>query len=132
MSSSVADVQDGTNEGEFDVVITESDAARAHLRARGRLDSSNAPLLVEVIVGHLRARRRFLRLDVGDLVIADPAAMAAIKQAHQLALRARGTLILIKVPDALRHTFARAGLDTELFMLPPAAHDVAGIGDLRH
>jgi anti-anti-sigma regulatory factor len=132
MSSSLAEVQDGTNDCEFDVVITESDAVRAYLRARGRLDSSNAPLLVEVIAGHLRARRRFLRLDVAELVIADSAAMAAIKQAHQLALRARGTLILIKVSDALRHSFEQADLDTELFMLPPAAHDVAEPGDLAY
>jgi anti-anti-sigma factor len=122
------DVQDDTTERGFDMLVTASDSARANLTARGRLDSSNAPLFVELIADHLRARRRFLRLDVAELLFADPAALTAIRQAHQLALRARGTLILIRVSDQVRRTFARSGLDTELFIVPDTAHGWVGAG----
>jgi anti-anti-sigma regulatory factor len=129
MSSSLVEVQQNANEGEFDVLTSESDTARANLRARGTLDSSSAPLLAEVIAGHVRARRRFLRLDVANLVIADLDALDILRQAHHFVLRARGTLILTRVTDALRTSLARAGLDRELFIVPPSSHEAGMCAD---
>lgn len=129
MSRSLAEVQHYANEGEFDVLTTQSDTARANLRASGTLDSSSAALLAEVIAGHVRVRRRFLRLDVADLVIADLDALDILRQAHHLVLQARGTLILTRVSATLRATFAQAGLETELFIVPPSAHELASSAD---
>lgn len=123
MSSSLLEVPEDASEGGFDIRTTDTSAGRANLRARGILDSSSAPVLAEVIAGHVRAGRRFLRLDLADLRIADPDALEIVRRAHHLVLRARGTLILTRVPEGLRATFARAGLDTELFILPPSAYE---------
>lgn len=125
MSSSLAEVQDHAHEDEFDVLLTHSDRARANLRARGTLDADSAPLLAEIIAGHVRAGRRFIRLDIGCLAFADREALLVVRRAHRLVLDARGTLILTRVTESHRLTFAAGGLERELFIVPLSAHESA-------
>jgi anti-anti-sigma regulatory factor len=106
---------------DFDVRTTNTDTYRASLRVRGQLDRSSAPVLAETIAGHLRSRRRFLRLDVRDLTIADQAAAHVLVEAHRRLLAARGTLILTGVGAKLER--ALGSLAGELFTVPPSAYE---------
>ena len=112
----------------FDVVTTAYDRFRADLRVRGGLEAASAPVLAEVIAGHLRARRRFIRLDVLGLRICDPGAAHVLLDAHRNLLAERGTLILTGVTRALHHALEQAGLAQDLFTVPACAHEQAGDG----
>ena len=121
MSTALQETGQYADNHQLDIITVQSDSTRAILRARGTLDSSNAPLLAEVIAGHVRSRRRFLRLDVSRLSIADADALTVIVEAHQALLAVRGTLILTGVTDPVRSTLAGAGLDRHLFLVQPMA-----------
>ncbi|MEO6884894.1 MAG: STAS domain-containing protein [Jatrophihabitantaceae bacterium] len=113
----------------LDIVTVQSDSTRATLRARGTLDSANAPLLAEVLAGHVRSRRRFLRLDVSELSITDTDAVSVIVQAHQALLAVRGTLILTGVSDPVGTMLAGAGVDRQLFLIRQMASELIGPND---
>ncbi len=109
----------------FEVRTTAYDRFRAALRVRGGLDAASAPVLAEVIAGHLRARRRFVRLDVLGLRICEPGAARVLLEAHRTLLAARGTLILTGVTRSLHHALEQAGLAQDLFTVPVCAHEEA-------
>jgi anti-anti-sigma factor len=117
-----ADVVDGAPR-DFDVWTVDSDAVRAALRVRGRLDAENAELLATVIDSHIRAGRRFLRVNLAAVTELDADGMRTLEQAHSSLLAARGTLIITCVHGQVAQALVRAGLDRLLFALPPTAAD---------
>jgi anti-anti-sigma factor len=107
--------------GGFDVRTARCDATRANLHLSGDLDDGAAVVLAEVIDGHVRAGRRFLRLHVGGLRSLDDAAVAVLAQAHERLLTARGTMILTGVRGPIEQALRAAAPASPLFMLPPNA-----------
>lgn len=123
MATPLVEIEPRSEARSFDVRTTHSDTYRASLRASGPLDAASAPLLAEVITGHVRSRRRFIRLDVGALRVADEAGARVLAEMHRRLLAARGTLILTGVLPSFESALSRAGIAGELFTLPPAAFE---------
>jgi len=107
--------------GGFDVRTARCDATRANLYLSGDLDDGAAVVLAEVIEGHLRAGRRFLRLHVGGLRSLAQPAVAVIAAAHEKLLAARGTMILTGVDGSIETALRAAAPASPLFMLAPTA-----------
>jgi anti-anti-sigma regulatory factor len=115
------DEQAGT--GSFDVRTVAADASRAAVRVTGDLTAGFAGLLAEVIDGHLRAGRRFVRLNVSAVHVVDGAAIAELHRAHRAFLERRGTLILTGVGPVVHAALALTGLLEDLLVLPPTADE---------
>lgn len=107
--------------GGFDLRTVHVDTHRVSLCASGTLDAANAPLLAAVIDGHVRNRRRFMRMDVAELIVDGDEAVAVLASVHRQLLDVRGTLVLTSVHKALYATLAGAGLASELFLVAPTA-----------
>jgi anti-anti-sigma regulatory factor len=107
--------------GNFEVRTVAVDATRAAVRVTGDLRAECGLLLAEVLDGHLRAGRRFVRLNVSGIDALDPAAGAELQRAHRAFLERRGTLILTGVGTAVRAALAAGGLLDDLLVLPPSA-----------
>ena len=110
--------------GGFDVRTSTCDATRANLTVSGDLDADGAAVLEQVIDGHVRAGRRFLRLEMGGLRTVGDAATVVIARAHEQLLASRGTLILTGVE---RHIEARlrAAARSPLLLLPATSADLS-------
>jgi anti-anti-sigma regulatory factor len=109
--------------GSFDVRTVAADASRASMRVTGDLTAGCAGLLGEVIDGHLRAGRRFVRLNVGGVQVIDRAVVAELHRAHRAFLERRGTLILTGVGPVVQAALAGTGLLKDLLVLPPSADE---------
>ena len=107
--------------GGFDVRTTKSDASRANLQVSGHLDADSAALLHQVIDGHLRAGRRYLRLHVGGVRSIDDAALAVIATTHERLLALAGTLILTGVHEAIEPVLRTAAPASPLLLLAVTA-----------
>ena len=107
--------------GSFDVRTSKSDASRANLQVSGHLDADSAALLQQVIDGHLRAGRRYLRLHVGGVRSIDGAALAVIATTHERLLASRGTLILTGVRDDIEPVLRAAAPASPLLLLAVTA-----------
>jgi len=110
--------------GEFDVRTIRTDSTRATLEISGRLDARSAPLLAEVIDGHLRAGRRFLRLNVAAMTDLDRAGADVLVACHDRLLGARGTLILTGVGETVEDSLRERDLDDRLFLIAPTAAEL--------
>lgn len=119
IASAIADEQAGT--GNFDVRTVAADATRAAVRVTGELRAECGLLLGEVLDGHLRAGRRFVRLNVSGVDALDAAAGFELQRAHRAFLERRGTLILTGVGPVVRAALAVDGLLDDLLVLPPSA-----------
>jgi anti-anti-sigma regulatory factor len=106
---------------EFEVRTAHCDALRANIRVAGNVDDEAAGVLAEVIDGHVRAGRRFLRLHVGGVRALSPAAIELIGQAHERLLARRGTMILTGVSGRLEAELRAATPASPLFLLAPTA-----------
>lgn len=107
----------------------------ATVRVGGELDLGTAAPLWAVLRHHLTAGRRFLRLDVSDLTFVDATALTGLREIHDEALAARGTLVLTGVRALVARVLHMTGLDGVLFLGGPRAeHDIAspGIGMPGH
>ena len=104
--------------GGFDVRTSSCDASRANLTVSGELDGDGAAVLGEVIDGHIRAGRRFLRLHVGGVRALGDAAMLVLARAHEQLLAARGTLILTGVEGPIETALRAAAPGSPLLLLP--------------
>lgn len=104
----------------FDVRTSRCDAARANLSVSGDLDADGAAVLAQVIDGHVRAGRRFLRLHLGGVRSLGDAAMLVIARAHEQLLAARGTLILTGVEGRIEAALRLAAPASPLLLLPGA------------
>jgi anti-anti-sigma regulatory factor len=105
----------------FEVRTTRSDELRANLQVRGLLDSGAAAVLAHVIDGHIRAGRRFLRLDVGDVRSVGESAVAVIAVAHERLLARRGTMILTGVSAGMEAVLRGATPASPLLLVSPTA-----------
>jgi anti-anti-sigma regulatory factor len=103
--------------GGFDVRTSTCDATRANLNVSGDLDADGAAVLEQVIEGHVRAGRRFLRLEMGGVRTVGDAATVVIARAHEQLLASRGTLILTGVERRIE-TRLRAAAASPLLLLP--------------
>ena len=75
-----------------------------------------APPLWAVLRSHLRAGRRFLRLDVSALGFVDASALAVLREIHDEALTARGTLVVTGVGTMVERVLHLTALDDVLFL----------------
>ncbi|MGH8860631.1 MAG: STAS domain-containing protein [Jatrophihabitantaceae bacterium] len=91
----------------------------------GDLDAGGAAVLAQVIDGHVRAGRRFLRLNVGGARNLGDAAIAVIARAHEQLLASRGTLVLTAVDTRLEAALRAAAPASTLLMLPVTTIDSA-------
>lgn len=112
--------------GGFDVRTSRSDATRANITLTGDLDEDAAAVLAEVIDGHVRAGRRFLRMHVGGLRSLSHASVDVIARAHDRLLGVRGTLILTGVVGPVEAVLRSAAPGSPLFLLPPTASENLG------
>jgi anti-anti-sigma regulatory factor len=104
--------------GGFDVRTSTCDASRANLHVSGDLDADGAAVLGQVIDGHIRAGRRFLRLHLGGVRSLGDAATVAIARAHEQLLAGRGTLILTGVSGPIEAALRVAAPASPLLLLP--------------
>ncbi|WP_375483173.1 STAS domain-containing protein [uncultured Jatrophihabitans sp.] len=93
-----------------------ADPQGATVKARGHLDLGTAPPLWAVLRSHLRSGRRFLRLDVSALGFVDASALAALREIHDEALIARGTLVVTGVGALVERVLHLTALDDVLFL----------------
>ena len=114
-----------TPTGGFDVRTSSCDATRANLYVSGDLDSDGAEVLSKVIAGHLRAGRRFLRLNLGGVRSLSDAATVAIARAHEQLLASRGTLILTGVEGSIEELLRLAAPASPLLLLPATMTEIA-------
>ena len=123
MTLSVDTEPDDTSapDSHFDVHTVRCDATRANVRVSGDLDDGGASVLAEVIDGHLRAGRRFLRLHVGRVRTLGTAAVEVIAAAHDQLLARRGTMILTGVDATLEAVLRAATPASPLLILAPTA-----------
>lgn len=106
------------------VRTTHRETDTAELKVSGRLNAATAPAFACVVDAHLAGGRRFLRVNMLRLGDADAAGLAALLALHRRALAARGTLILIGVPDVVRAAINSAGLGQVLFLIAPTAAEL--------
>jgi anti-anti-sigma regulatory factor len=111
-------------QGGFDVRTASCDATRANVYVSGDLDCDGAAVLAQVIDGHVRAGRRFLRLNLGGVRTLDPAATMVIARAHEQLLATKGTLILIGVGGRIEAVLRSAAPASPLLLLPAAVTEV--------
>jgi anti-anti-sigma regulatory factor len=110
----------------FDVRTAGCDATRANLHLSGNLDDGAAVVLAEVIDGHIRAGRRFLRLHVGGLKVLGTQAVDVIAAAHDRLLASKGTMILTAVGGPIEAALRAAAPGSPLLLLPPTAAERLG------
>jgi anti-anti-sigma regulatory factor len=109
----------------FDVQTTRSDELRANLKVSGLLDSGAAAVLGQVIDGHIRAGRRFLRVNVGGVRSLGDSAIDVIARAHERLLARRGTMILTGVSAGMEAVLRAATPASPLLLVSPTAADRA-------
>jgi anti-anti-sigma factor len=119
--TAVAIEADADRAPDVEISTVLSDATRAEIRVVGELDGAAAVLLHEVVDGHVRAGRRFLRLDLSGVRLVSDAGAATLAGAHDRLLARRGTVILTGVDSALRQQFHEHGLAERLLIIAPTA-----------
>jgi anti-anti-sigma regulatory factor len=111
--------------GGFDVRTSSCDATRANLTVSGDLDDDGAAVLGQVIEGHIRAGRRFLRVHLGGIRALGDQATVVIARAHEQLLAARGTLILTGVEGRIEAALRAAAPGSPLLLVPATAAEFA-------
>jgi anti-anti-sigma factor len=99
------------------VTVVKREEFRASMRVVGELDLCGAPILQAALAAQLRARRRFLRLDLSELSFIDSCGIRVLQQMHAEALAERGTLIVVGATARTRRVLNLVGLDRELFLV---------------
>ncbi|HEY7009453.1 MAG TPA: STAS domain-containing protein [Jatrophihabitantaceae bacterium] len=108
----------------FDVQTTRSDELRANLKVSGLLDAGAAVVLASVIDGHIRAGRRFLRVNVGGVRSLGGSAIDVIARAHERLLARRGTMILTGVSAGMEAVLRTAAPASPLLLVSPTAAEL--------
>lgn len=96
----------------FEVTTVSADRLHALIRAAGPLTASASAVLVTMLRAHLRAGRRYLRVDVGAAPVLDPAVLATLTDLHRR-VAARGGMLVFENAGA---EFADAIRGSELFV----------------
>lgn len=110
--------------GGFDVRTSSCDATRANMYVSGDLNGDGAAVLAQVIDGHVRAGRRFLRLNLGGVRSLGAPATVVIARAHEQLLATKGTLILTGVEGPIEAVLRTAAPASPLLLLPATATDI--------
>jgi hypothetical protein len=100
---------------EFEVATSSSDPLRAGIRVSGPLGERTVPLVLSVLATHVRAGRRYLRIDLTHAGVADLAALAPLRTAHSALTELGGMLVFDNAGDDV----TRALHDVELFVSTP-------------
>ena len=108
-----------TGRHDLDVTTQRSDRTRAELVVSGHLDRDSSTVLRAVVDGHLRAGRRYLRVDVRGVITFSEHALRVLSELHRTVLDARGTLVLTGV--TAQHERLLRTADAGLFLLAPTA-----------
>jgi len=109
----------------FTITTTRRDNARAHLRLRGVVGPGGAEVLRAVLEGHIRAGRRYLRVDVGTATLGQ-AAVEVLCHLHRRLLAKRGTMIITAVSPTMARILTAADA-TVLTLAVTAADHVDGL-----
>ena len=124
MAIAVADVSRGGPRDLFTLKVVDSEAGSSRLRADGVLDWRGGEMLEALLIAQQESGMHYVRVDVSGVSAADRAGAAALLNAHERFLAARGTLMLIGVGPQLRGVLAAAELDRVLLTVgPPAPPD---------
>jgi anti-anti-sigma regulatory factor len=100
------------------------DPTRAEILASGHLTSDSADVLAQVLDGHIRAGRRYLRLHVGRVRSVGETALDVIAAVHDRLLAERGTLVLTGVGDQIEKLLRTASPASPLLILRPTAAEL--------
>ena len=91
----------------LEVATVRSDTLRASVRVTGTLLPGAAPLLTSVLRTHLAVGRRYLRVDLADTCVNDPAVIAALLETRRAIVALGGMLVFEnagpRVIDAVRN-----------------------------
>jgi anti-anti-sigma factor len=117
--------------GGFDLRTDACDASRARLQIAGHLDAGAAVLLGEVLDGHLRAGRRYLRIHIGALQSISSEAIAVIADVHQRLLGVGGTMILTGVDPETEAALRASTPTSPLLLLAPTAAETFAVPESR-
>ncbi len=85
----------------LEVATISSDTLRAGIRVSGDLEPTNAGLLTGIVRTHLTAGRRYLRVDLADAGVADPAVVEVLVQNHRAVSALGGMLIFERATPAV-------------------------------
>lgn len=96
-----------------------ADASRASVHVAGNLDLATVDDLMTVLDEHIRAGRRYLRVDLGSCTFLDSTALARLVRLHLRLLETRGTLVLTGVRHRPARLLAITRLDSVLFVGGP-------------
>jgi anti-anti-sigma regulatory factor len=124
MLSAPAENESASSIQRFDVETTRSDELRANLKVSGLIDAGAAAVLAQVIDGHIRAGRRFLRVNVGGVRSFGGSAIDVIALAHERLLARRGTMILTGVSAGMEAVLRTATPASPLLLVSPTAADL--------
>jgi anti-anti-sigma regulatory factor len=108
----------------FEVHTVRCDALRANVRVSGNVDAGGAAVLAHVIESHVRAGRRFLRLNIAGVRTLGAAAVQVLAAAHDQLLARRGTMILTGVSRPMEARLRAASPASPLLILPPTAAEL--------
>jgi anti-anti-sigma regulatory factor len=100
----------------LEVATTAADTLRAAVTVHGTLSERTQPLLQSVLGTHVRAGRRYLRVDLAHAVVADPTVLTPLVEAHAALLALGGMLIFDNAEEQVA-ALLRAG---ELLVGPAA------------
>jgi hypothetical protein len=97
-----------TDTDSFEVTTVGADLMRATIRTAGALTLPASAALIGMLRAHLRAGRRYLRVDVGGSRVVDPAVLASLTSAHRQVAACGGMLVFEnagpQVVDAIRNS----------------------------
>jgi anti-anti-sigma factor len=105
--------------GDLPITTFRSDRRSASVSVRGDLDVAVAAQLWSVLLQHLTAGRRYLRLDLSGVTFFDSSAVTAIVEVHHEALYRRGTLVLVGVTPLVAKVLSLTGADENLLVAGP-------------
>jgi anti-anti-sigma regulatory factor len=77
----------------FEVATISSDVLRASVRVAGALSARTCPLLRGVLIAHLRAGRRYLRVNLAGASVDDLAVLEPLRAMHSSVAELGGMLV---------------------------------------
>jgi hypothetical protein len=85
--------------GSLEVMTVASDTLRASVRVVGILSPRTSPLLLSVLGTHVRAGRRYLRVDLAQAAVDDVEVLTPLITAHGMVAGLGGMLVFDKATD---------------------------------
>jgi anti-anti-sigma factor len=114
----------GEQRSDVAVFTAQFDRSRASVHVTGHLQGRTAGVLEAVLGDHLRAGRRYVRLDVSGLRDSDAAGLQILLDTHHRYLANRGTLVLTGLRPPILRQLHRRGLDDVLLYTTADCHNL--------